>query len=180
MTLIIRTISHGDIEGGFFSVYTNGFRFGEYAFPTQHIHSVIEYFAKNPKRYAANLFSFGEDIFWDEFSQQISELGLEILTRTDDLGSIIDEFFKEGQGIFDPVKISAMRETMVGVPIRIPDDEEQVALGQYRLDRSEFKGLVYYVVRGGWFGWNNNTPESAERAKIAIQNSTRTLFKGIF
>lgn len=186
MTATIQTKSHGNIDGGFFSVYTQGFRLGEYAFPTQHVHNVIGHLAGHPNAYAANLLSFGLETFWRDFSIQIDGL-VELLNEQSewfseekDLQEVLDNFIQTSQGTFDPVQLSLMRESMMGIPLRISNNEEEISVGEYKLDKDEFRGLAVYVINGGFLGWGDGIPESAERAKSAIQKSERPLFSGLY
>ena len=183
MTLLIQTLSHGTIEGGFFSVYTGGFRVGEYAFATQHIHSTLKYLAENPKTFATNIPDFGEDFFWNGFSEEMRKLMSEMNEKYNHFGEernlqeILDESIDSRKGRVSQHELSLIRESAIGVPLRITSDEEQVSIGQYRLSKEEFQGLTTYVIMGGFFGWSGETPEAAEEAKVATRESSRPLFE---
>lgn len=182
MSLIIITTSHGNVEGGFFSVYTGGFRFGQYAFPTQNMHNMLRVFAEKPSCYAINLTSFGEETFWDSANAYFFEIANQLVEMGDSLlpelaKAEFDRRLAAEQGHFEKDKIPQL--DLEYIPVRIPEDESEVSFGEYRIDRENFRGLSAYVLNGGWMGWEGQYPEAASKAIDAIRRSQRPLFEGL-
>ncbi len=182
MTLRIETTSHGAIEGGFFSAFTSGFRFGEFAFPTQAVHHALRHFAEKPEAKAVNLPSFGEEAFWERFSAYLGELadrcfGSSEFSPPEVVKYELERLITEKQG---KIPLTELVDGLVMIPIRVSDSDDEVSFGQYKVDSENFRGLASYVIGGGWLGWNNGEyPESAQRAKVAVLHSQRPLYKGI-
>lgn len=179
MTLIITTTNHGDIQGGFYSVYTGAFRFGKFVFPTQTLHAGLRRLAENPELNAINLPSFEKSVFWEGFSDH----AVELMARSHEVShswlpdlaeSEFERFIDECQGKMTGVEIT---QAFTTVPVRVSHGDSGATFGNYRLDVDNFRGLVSYAVGGGFYGWNNNAyPSAAERAKEAILASKRPLF----
>jgi len=180
MSLTIKTESHENVEGGFFSVYTGAFRFGDYAFPTQNLHKMIKHFAEKPSSFALNLTSFGEETFWNNTDKFFEEILNSVFENTSSLLPELAEYeldriinSKQGKSSLSDINAEI-------VPIRINNEETEISFGRYKLDKNNFNGLTKYVVEGGWFGWNNGDyPESAQQAIESIKNSKRPLYEGL-
>ena len=179
MSFSITTKSHGIIEGGFFAIYTSGFRFGDYAFSTQNLHNAFRYLAENPHRNASHLISFNEDVFWEGAGVFVDEVIGKIFDKEDSylpelVQAEVNRFVLENQGRFS--HLSGEEKTRI-IPVRVSDSEEEVSVAQYKVDRAEFKSLADYSINGGWIGWINGLyPESAQRARDAVKKSKRPLF----
>jgi hypothetical protein len=55
MSLIIKTKSHGEIDGGFSASFTESVGFGEYDFPTRNLCDLIRYLSDHPEIRRARL-----------------------------------------------------------------------------------------------------------------------------
>jgi hypothetical protein len=171
MSLGIETQSHRIVDGGFFGAFTCGFRFGEYAFPTQSMHHMFSYFANKPESFRVNLVSFGEDAFWSSQNSYLNEIASTFIDLEEER---LDKFLDRTQGRFD---IDQIRSDLRSIPIRISKDESEVSFGKYLINRAGFSGIVQYSIHGGWFGWNNgNYPKSATQALEAIKHSKRPVY----
>jgi hypothetical protein len=170
---MITSKSHGELEGGFFGTCSNGFRFGEYAFPVKSVIKMFQYFAENQNSLAMNLASFGQKVFWSRVSLGLSRI-CELISETDKFcwPNLLEREFGE-------LNCSGIRmPSTVGVPIRISNDELMISVGEYKLDRDEFQGVTGYTLRGGWFGWfNKKYPDEALAAIKSIRQCNRGLYR---
>jgi hypothetical protein len=178
MSLMIKTLSHDVIEGGFFASYTGGFRVGEYAFPTQMMHRMMRHFAEKPASFVFVLPSFGEEVFYQKSSQHLRGAFARMIQGLDSADSEreFSEWIKSEEGLFRNIG-----DTPVNwVPVKVSPDEENVSFGEYRVDRSNYCGMAIYTLHGGVFGWENKKfPREAARGVEAVCNSTRHLYEGI-
>lgn len=180
MTLVVLTISHGELECGFQGGFTQFFRFGEYTFATKHLCEIAKQIADDTSVLEGKILAYDVDKFWEKNSEYIGEMMegigqifnsyLPKLHRVEferkieskqGKVSIEDEYDFKGEGEFVPIKIK----------------EDEVILGDYTIPVEEFAGMCFYTARGGFFGWMNGAaPDFAEETMIAIKNSKNPLY----
>src|SRR3989344_9035701 len=127
MSYEIKTKSHGKIDGGFCSIYTNGFRFGELAFLTKSLHYALRHLANRPEAKAVNIPNFGVEAFWESFTKCIDEITGRYFTEA---GFIprrtkkeLERLLAEGQGKIQVENLPGV----IMIPIRVSDSEDEVA-----------------------------------------------------
>ncbi len=73
MTLLLITESHGEVKSGFFSMYTQFTRLGEYCFATKHFYELAQHIASNSNIRNGQILAYDLNKFWEEANTHISE-----------------------------------------------------------------------------------------------------------
>lgn len=167
MTAVIRTKSHGVIEGGYFAAFTQFVRFGDYSTPTSRMCRLAARFAENAEKRSDSLLVYLDDIFTERLDEYVMRLQQAAnpqefldLQREHKIPAE-DEFDVFGEG--------------VDIPVNVNCDEANV--GVYTLSPQELAGFLHYVARGGFLGWHGNSPDYATHAMEAMRNSKNPLFR---
>lgn len=177
MTLILITESHGEVESGFFSVFTNFTRLGEYAFATRHMCELTQLLSKHPSLYKTRILGYDADKFWEKFSNFTNEI-LDAMTQSylPELQQYeVDKCFEQQGEITLIDRLSLEYEGRI-IPVEVAKDEKSIAIGKYTINAFEFRCMVGYLAGGGWLGWKNK-PEYAEPTMRYLENPTRRLFE---
>ena len=185
MTLILKTESHGEVESGFYSTFTQFARLGEYTFGTRHLCELVQYLAENPEVNRAQILGYDLDKFWQRFSDNTQEL-IKMITEAEQ--SYLPELKRfdmerqlerqQGEVIVED-EVDLYNEGRM-IPIRVIDNERSIKIGSYKVSVLEFGRMAIYLANGGFMGWmNDKKPEFAEPTINAIKNSTRELYREI-
>ncbi|PIN89225.1 hypothetical protein COU57_06315 [Candidatus Pacearchaeota archaeon CG10_big_fil_rev_8_21_14_0_10_32_14] len=184
MTYELGTLSHGEIDSGFYAQFTSFVRIGKYSTPTRHLCEIVEKFAAHPEIHETYLLVYPEEKFWNQEREQRDEALQTTLTtlreeqreENDFIPLMLESFRKQGEvGVIEEYNLDGEG---ISVPLRIWGDESGVVIGEYEIASEEFKSFVTYVARGGLFGWLEQCiPDYSEPTLNAIRNSKRKLFK---
>lgn len=170
MTYILSTRAHGDIEAGFFSVFTRYARLGNHVFATKHFCTTIEEFAMRPRKHRAEILSFPLEVFWKKESEYLSKLARVIASSPKHAA---DAYIIEQQ------KACPLEHELSAFPlnIRISSRAERIHIGAYDIAAPDFRDFAAYITHGGFFGWlNQQTPEWASSAMKTLKQSKHPLF----
>ncbi|MDP1695682.1 MAG: hypothetical protein Q8L29_02090 [archaeon] len=185
MTLILETESHGEVESGFFSTFTQFARLGEHTFATRHLCELIQHLAKNPRLHRTQILSYDLDKFWQRQEDYAQEI-LQIISEAEQ--SYLPELHRldmkrqlerqQGEiSIEDDINLYNDGKM---IPIRILSDEKFITLGDYKVAALHFGRMAVYFARGGFLGWSDGQkPEFAKPTIDAIKNSRRELYREI-
>ena len=181
MTLIIKTESHGDIESGFFCNFTQMVRLGKYAFKTETLCNLVQYLAKNPDKKEIEISGYDVDKFWEIENKHRKNLaGLISDTSKFFVSQIVDIYIKENRGKLSEEDTQDLVKEGEIIPIDIDNNKKLITIGEYEIEDIHFGIMMYYITRGGWIGWPENTkPDYAEPTIKAIKKSRNPLFKKI-
>jgi len=141
MTLVIPTLTHGEIEGGFFGPVVNFFRFGKYIFLTKHFLELVSDLAGSPSLLDSRIVSFDYAIYTrgiDDALQDILQRAMPHSYRDIQSSDII------GEGVY--------------VPVLVNERGTQISIGEYTLSSNEYCGITRYLIHGGFMGWGNSEP----------------------
>ncbi|MEK6861647.1 MAG: hypothetical protein AABY07_06775, partial [Nanoarchaeota archaeon] len=69
MSYYILTESHGEIESGFYGIFTQFTRVGEYAFTTKYFCEFVKKIADDPKLRQLNILAYGLDKYFERRKQ---------------------------------------------------------------------------------------------------------------
>ena len=185
MTLMLTTESHGDIESGFYSTFTQFARLGEHTFATRHLCELVQYLANNPALRQTQILGYDLDKFWERQGDHMQEFA-EMITETEN--SYLPELqrfdlerrLEREQGEI-PVEddVDLYNEGCM-VPIKVTEDERFITIGNYRISAIHLGRMAIYLARGGFMGWmNGQKPEFSETTIEAIKNSQRGLYREI-
>ncbi len=185
MTLLLETESHGTVESGFYSAFTQFLRLGEYTIATRHLCELVQHIAEHPDRREGRIRTYDLDRFYERFDENVQEFAqmvaeaqqswLPELQRAD-----MERRMENEQGqIFIEDEIDMYNEGRI-VPVKISDNGSKITIGQYVISALHFSRMAVYVARGGFVGWlNGNTPEFAETTLEAIKRSRNPLYREI-
>jgi len=185
MTLRLKTESHGEIEAGFFGIFTQFFRFGEYTFATRHLCELVEYLANNPQVLRSQIIGYNLDRFWQrrlEDEQRFAQMSAEAWqSALPELQISEMERQSEHQQGHIPVQdeVDLYNQGRM-VPVIVSDDEKLISIEDYCMEALHFGRMAVYLTDGGLVGWlNGQIPEFAESASKAIRHSKRELYRKI-
>ena len=182
MTLMVETESHGEVESGFYSTFTQFARLGEYAFSTRHFCELVQYFAKNPQISKAQILGYDLDKFWEREEDHMQEITRMIIEAGQ---SYLPELQKSDTEQLERHRGEVCAEDEVDlydegrmVPVDVADDESAITIGEYRIPALHFGRMAVYLAMGGFMGWmNEQKPEFAEPTIEAIKGSERELYR---
>ncbi len=182
MTLILITESHGEVDSGYFSVFTQMARLGEYTFVTRHFCELARRFAEKPRARKGRILSYSLERFWDRFGEQAGDIFqiLEESKTEKEFGSKIDTYFDRQQGrasLEDEVNLKNRAHI---IPVTVGDHGENIQIGVYNIAAHHFGVMAWYLSRGGWLGWSGNSkPNYAEATIEAIKKSEHPLYRPV-
>ena len=160
MSLEIKTISHGEIDAGFYSNYIQLVILGDYFFHTKSMCEMIEQVADN--RANGNLNSYKiEDYerYREEFARRIWAN-----RSSQDDGAAFDRLIED-----------SLEEVLPGgESVGWCTGPERISIGKYIIPAVDFYLFAAYLARGGIFGWLT-TPGFAKSAAKALENSVSPL-----
>ncbi len=185
MTLLLKTESHGEVESGFYSTFTQFARLGEHTFATRHLCELVQHLAENPHVHKTKILGYNLDKFWQrqgEHVQELIQMTLEAeqsylpeLQRFD-----IDRRLESQQGEISVEDDVDLYNHGRMIPVRVTDDERLITIGDYRVSVLHFGRMAVYLANGGFLGWmNGQKPEFVEPTIDAIKNSRRELYREI-
>jgi hypothetical protein len=189
---MLRTESHGTVEAGFFSVFTQFSRLGEYAFATSHLCKLVQQFAQHPAVREGRVLGYDLDKFWQRQTEYFQEL-LEMVSRqvmlADAMGHYPSElpYTESDQRRMEQAQGEVLLEDEVDiynegkiVPVKISQDGHAITIGDYRIFAIHFARMAVYLARGGLFGWmKDRKPDFSEPTLQAIRTSKNPLFRGV-
>ena len=174
MTLYVMTESHGEVESGFYAVFTQFCRLGDYSFTTREFCDFLCYIADNPEVREARIKSY--DL--GKFQQRLEEHRRYLV----DVMSNVECEHEIEKGICavqgeapadDMTDLSGETETL---NIQINSGCDRINIGDYELSAEHFGGMSFYIARGGVCGGVEPAPEFA----VITMNSIRTSKHGIY
>ncbi|MEK6951187.1 MAG: hypothetical protein AABX13_05695 [Nanoarchaeota archaeon] len=180
MTLLIRTLSHQTIEGGFYASFGDFFRFGVYSFPTPFLYRVAREFAAEPALRTSKLLTYGLEKVDRRFEEHL-EAAVEKVDQKIRSG-------EKGGIVFVPTKVEEPRlEDEVNrhgdgkeILLRINKGCRSLAFGKYTLSGLQFGSVLYYACEGGHLGWPGGTePLEAETTLEAIIASRHAIYRDL-
>lgn len=175
MTIVVPTKNNqGDLECGFRARYTVMTKIGKYAFLTEDLVALVRKMAKDPRIREEAL--QGTDIrTFDEREKRLQQKVTKKLLN--DGGEIIKRIgeLEPGERQIARIELNAK-----GTPVRfsVQADGKEVKIGDYVLSDLDFGKIAYYVVNGGYCGWNPEVPvpQFAVGAKPDLERSRNPLF----
>lgn len=185
MTLILETESHGGVESGFYSAFTQFARLGEHTFATRHLCELVEYLANNPQVRQSQILGYDLDKFWQRQREDMQELANMIAEAEQSYIPELQRLDMERQLEGRQGEISIEDEVDLYdegrmVPVRVANDEKSISIGDYRIAALHFGRMSAYLAHGGFMGWmNDQRPEFAESVINAIKSSKRELYREI-
>ncbi len=185
MTLILETESHGEVESGFYSAFTQFARLGKHTFATRHLCELVQHLAKNPNVRKAQVLGYNLDKFWQRQGDYTRELMQMVVEAEQSYLPELQRFEMERQLERQQGEISVEDDINLHnegrmIPVRVADDERSIILGDYRVSALHFSRMATYLAKGGFMGWmNSQNPEFAEPTIEAIRNSRRELYREI-
>jgi len=185
MTLILKTESHGEVEAGFYSAFTQFARLGEHTFATRHLCDLIQHLANNPQVSESQILGYDLDKFYqrlEDHAQGVAQMLAEVdqsylpeLQRFD-----VERQLARQQGEIPVEDDIDLYDEGRMVSVRVMDDERSITLGAYRVSALHFGRMATYLANGGFMGWmDGQKPEFAEPTIEAIRNSERELYREI-
>lgn len=172
MTLLLETKSHGTIESGFYSTFTQMARIGQYAFETKDLCYLAKALAENPK--LRNLEISGCNL--DQY-RQLEKTYRNSIIENANSEDAFEEFMEKAQGNLPLESKAELVDVRKAVPIRVGD--ESIKVGEYVIKNDEFALMMHYFVEGGFVGWLEKEPTFVAPVILAIQMSKNPLFKSI-
>jgi hypothetical protein len=185
MTLLLETQSHGEVESGFFSTFTQFARLDKHTFATRHFCELAQSLAENPQVRKAQLLSYNLDKFWqrqkehvDEFTQVLMEAEQSYLPELQKFD--MDRQLKGKQGQISIEDEVNMYDEGRMIPVIVTDDEKLISIGDYKIAALHFGRMAVYLAHGGFLGWmDGQKPEFAEPTIEAIKLSNRKLYRQV-
>jgi hypothetical protein len=186
MTLSLRTDSHGTVDAGFFSIFTQFSRLGEYTFATRHLCDLARYLAENDTILKTRILGYNLDKFWkrsDDYMQEISQILVEAEQPwvPEELRNFyIDKHLENTQGEVPLEDAFDLNNEGRMIEIKVGDEEESIEIGRYKISALEFGRMSIYLAEGGWVGWiNDKEPTFAKPTIEAIKGSKRKFYMEI-
>lgn len=192
MTLVIQTESHGEVEAGFFSVFTQFARLGDYTFATSHVCKLVQKLAEYPTARQGRILGYDGDKFWqrrDEYFQEVVHLLMEQLILADAEGNYLSglHYSESNEKKLGKLQWEVPLEDEVDmydegsiVPVTISEDGNFIAIGEYRLSAITFGRMAVYLAKGGIFGWmKGHKPGFSEPTIQAIKASENPLYREV-
>ncbi len=179
MTLYVETLSHGEIESGFFASFTQYARLGDYAFSTRHFCELIKYLAENPETKSARLHGHTVQQFWKKQDTYLEGL-IKTLQEADspdfeefdkNVNKKLDNYFKDQQ----KEELNLEDDTIV-LNIKVKKDYSSIKIGKYEIAPDHFRIFSKYLAQGGFLGWKD-PPDYSKPTLEAIKKSSNPLFK---
>ncbi len=181
MTLVVKTKSHGEIEAGFYSIFTKLTRLGKYTFEVKDLCDLAQYLANNPETKELQISGYHTDKFWEMEKRYIESFG-ELLSNSEDinksvLSELSDIFFKQNQGKISLEERADLMTERRAIPVKIGEDRDSLKIGEYELEDIHFGRMIHYLARGGFVGWSRDKPSFAEPTLSALKESKNPLYK---
>lgn len=138
MTLILKTESHGEVESGFYSTFTQFARLGEYTFATRHLCEFARHIAEKPNIKDGRILGYDLDKFWqrvdnhmEELTQIISEAEQSYLPELHKFE--IDRELERQQGEISLEDEVDLYDEGRMIQIKITNDDSYVDIGKYKV-----------------------------------------------
>ncbi len=173
MTLIIKTISHGDLdESGFVSGFMDLVRFGDYCFSTKNMCETLQLIAENPKIKKLNVTGYNVGLYYERFDTWVKEEVGKAGLKTAGTNKVSSELLCK-----EPNKETG---GTLSIPFVIKQDGSAIKVGKYEITADNFTYFSWHVVQGGLMGWESNqVPLHASEAQKAMLTSKHDLFKSL-
>jgi hypothetical protein len=187
---MLQTESHGEVEAGFFSIFTQFARLDDYAFATRHICKLLRQFAEDPTVRQGRLLSYSLEKFWQrqaEFFQHTMEILLGQLMTADTQGRppTAVQYSEENQERIARLQSDISMEDDIDlynegtvIPVQISDDGSMVSVGAYQIAAPHFSRMAVYLAHGGIVGWMaDRKPDFAEPTLQSIRASHHPIYE---
>ena len=185
MTLLLPTLSHGEIEAGFFATFTQFTRLGRYCFLTKHMCDLARGFADNPSSFRGRILGYPLEKFEQRFEDHLSGL-LQILSEADEYsspGAVHLDQDLQVQALQQEVPLEDeidIRNEAQPLRVEVLTPGKEIIIGEYSLSSLEFGGMALYLANGGHLGWDpRNVPPFAVDLRAAIRSSLNPLYQSI-
>lgn len=155
MTLRVATLSHGEIESGFFASFTDMVRLGGYCFYTKDVCEAITSLAKDPEERYMEMHAYMPDRYYKEMDDwTLEKLLLRDMPRNN-----------ESAGAFP-------------LAFLISKKADTVQVAEYAIEADHFAVFLDYVAHGGFSReWNEKSgPEYARTACAALEKTRHPIF----
>lgn len=192
MTLVLQTESHGQVEAGFYSVFTQFSRLGDYTFATRHLCKLVQKLAQYPTIKQGRILGYDADKFWqrrDEYFHEVVHILIEQMILADAEGNYLSElhYSESNEEKLGKLQWEIPLEDEVDmydegriVPVHISKEGDAIAIGEYQLSAINFGRMAVYLAKGGIFGWmKGRKPEFSEPTIQAIKESKNPLYSEI-
>ena len=181
MTLTLETKSHGDIESGFFSFFTQLSRLGKYTFGTEALCTLTQYLAKNPNEKEAEILGCNVNKFW-ELEEKYSGNLVELISNASKatISQEANAYFEKNQGKLSEEYAQDLFEEGEIIQISIDNNRSSITIGEYEIENIHFGRMMCYLTHGGWMGWPENAvPDYVKPTIESMKNSKNHLFRKI-
>lgn len=172
MSVRLKTLSHGDIESGFWGPNTGYTMFGDHVFTTRNFCGMLRYLAENTDSRYIDIRAYDAE----KIEDAMNNFSRAILSSVQN-GCSVDEHLLIRQGNASAEDELDLNRNSIKVPVSLSPRERVVHIGDYRISRGHFLYIAHRIVRGGLFGWNCGAPEFARQTSDAIKASERPFYK---
>ena len=183
MTYIIETVSHGNVEAGFFSVFGHMTRIGKYAWVTKHFCNMTSVIANNPDAHVLQVPTYPVEKFWTKCEDYICARDEIYCDHFSGNGATNDTLLKRLQVLEQEPQLTDeldVRGETCALDVIVDKKEKRIRIGEYVVEAFHFSDLAIYVAQGGIFGTLPGVRfDYADYLMDSIRLSRRLFFKDI-
>jgi hypothetical protein len=170
MVVVLKTLSHGNVDSGFVFCVTDITRIGDYHIPTRAFLEIIRFFAERPTETRFNAVVYSETLNYQAHARLIGRILNPKSSSTEEFSAA------SANAVMD---IAKPFEGGRKINIRIEDDGGKIRFGKYLIESGHFAFLVANVANGGFVGWGNNVPECAKETLASLNISEHKLYASL-
>ena len=186
MSTTLKTKSHGEIDTGFQSVFTDFVKFGDYFFLSRDFCNAVKEIAQSPTVHKFELSGFPISEFDTEVANAIQRmLGKSIASSMRkkegevrvEVGREVTEFDDKNPNGKKRKIHSPNSFKQLNILISTSEKNDEIKIGKYVVKSSEFAYLCYGIAIGGFAGWPEPVPKFASELEQALKSTSSEVFK---